>query len=300
MPSGNLVAVFNNWKVWRNGNPGFSFSLGGTYTLKNCAAWGNNSSNFSLTASQSEIVLDGCSSNGDTSFATTSGLLLQGTGSRVRLYSCQFSQVAGIKTAHTNDFILSSSWGPCILFADNCKFNGVTLLNVNGVGVTAWWWEGGSSMAIPLLAIQNFNQVGTDHRQYWNMGINTLAVTRSSASITHGVDPLSQQLSPVTTSLKLISSSFYVPVDSGNTSTFSVWALKDSSYNGAAPRLILRRQDSMGVTSDTVCATLSAGVNTWQQLSYTTPTAPENGVFEFYVDCDGTAGNAYVCDAATT
>jgi hypothetical protein len=50
----------------------------------------------------------------------------------------------------------------------------------------------------------------------------------------------------------------------------------------------------MGITTDTVLATFSASVNTWQALSGTSAAAPQDGIFEFIVDCDGTAGSAFV------
>jgi hypothetical protein len=47
---------------------------------------------------------------------------------------------------------------------------------------------------------------------------------------------------------------------------------------------------------DQVLDTMSAGADTWEQLTGTTPVASETGVFEVFVDCDGTAGSVYVDD----
>ena len=63
-----------------------------------------------------------------------------------------------------------------------------------------------------------------------------------------------------------------------------------AAYNGNQPRLIVRRNDAIGITSDTVLATYSAGTGSWNQLSGTTAAFSDDGVAEVIVDCDGTAG----------
>lgn len=93
-----------------------------------------------------------------------------------------------------------------------------------------------------------------------------------------------------------------VPVGSGLTKTVAVYVRTSVSgdgtaYAGAPPRLIMRRNAALGITTDTVCATAtSASSGAWEQLSYTTPTATDDGVWEFYVDCVGTAGWVNVDD----
>jgi hypothetical protein len=61
---------------------------------------------------------------------------------------------------------------------------------------------------------------------------------------------------------------------------------KNASYSGNAPRLVLRRQDSMGVTADTVLATFAGSSGTWVNMVGNSPAAPQDGIFEFYIDCD--------------
>lgn len=43
-------------------------------------------------------------------------------------------------------------------------------------------------------------------------------------------------------------------------------------------------------------ATVTASTGTWEELSGTTPTPTDDGVFVVYVDCDGTAGWVNVDD----
>ena len=70
-----------------------------------------------------------------------------------------------------------------------------------------------------------------------------------------------------------------------------------AAYNGNQPRLMLRRNAAVGITSDTVLATSSAaGDGAFEVLSGTTVAASDNGVMEVYLDCDGTAGWVNVDD----
>jgi hypothetical protein len=76
--------------------------------------------------------------------------------------------------------------------------------------------------------------------------------------------------------------------------TVTVKVQKDGSYSGAQPRLILKKNEALGVTSDSVLDTMSIGSGSFETLTGTTPTAADDGVFELIVDCDGTAGNVYI------
>lgn len=92
-----------------------------------------------------------------------------------------------------------------------------------------------------------------------------------------------------------------VAVKSGNTAAISCW-LRPSintdsappwggsavTYNGDAPRMIVRQNPYMGVQADTVLATSSLTAGTWGQVSGTTPTAPADGEFEIVFDADQT------------
>lgn len=111
----------------------------------------------------------------------------------------------------------------------------------------------------------------------------------------------SQKLTPLSASLKLESGfgirgrGFLVPVLSGASVTVSVKVQKDGSYAGAAPRLVLKANPAIGINADEVIDSLSVGSGSWETLTGTTvATASADGVMEFVVDCDGTAGNIFV------
>jgi hypothetical protein len=106
----------------------------------------------------------------------------------------------------------------------------------------------------------------------------------------------SQRLTPNSATNKLESGSKKAALNSAATAIFSVWVRKSSvaaggaDYNGNQPRLILKRNDAAGITADTVLATMTAGLDTWQQLTGTTPVVTDDAVLEVVVDCDGVAG----------
>jgi hypothetical protein len=96
---------------------------------------------------------------------------------------------------------------------------------------------------------------------------------------------------------------FLVGVLSGAAIQVSVYVRKNAAYNGNAPRLIQKSNSPVGVLADVVLDTLSVGADTWEILTGTTAAATADGVVEFVVDCDGTAGavfvNQWTSDSAT-
>jgi hypothetical protein len=52
----------------------------------------------------------------------------------------------------------------------------------------------------------------------------------------------------------------------------------------------------MGIASDQVLYTMTAGLNSWEELSGVTPAIDADGVLEVYVDVDGDVGFANVDD----
>jgi hypothetical protein len=80
-----------------------------------------------------------------------------------------------------------------------------------------------------------------------------------------------------------------IAVASGQTVQVCVWVKADSTYNGLAPTLVERLNPAMGVNADTVKATYSGGTS-WQQICGTTNVAPADGIFEFVVNAQASAG----------
>ena len=99
----------------------------------------------------------------------------------------------------------------------------------------------------------------------------------------------SEKLEPMSSSIKLRSSSRQIPMNSGDTFTVSVFIKKSSNYTGSAPRLMLKYNPQMGF-EETVLYTSTNPSNGWELMSGTIPSSMVNGVAEVYVDCSGSIG----------
>jgi hypothetical protein len=114
-----------------------------------------------------------------------------------------------------------------------------------------------------------------------------------------GVQLPSERLTPYSINRKLKSGSKFVALDGNDYTTVSVLVRKsvgtggETAYNGNNPRLILKRNPSMGINSDITLNELS-NLNdvsgAFVSLSAETPVVNNTGLLEFYVDCDGSQG----------
>jgi len=87
---------------------------------------------------------------------------------------------------------------------------------------------------------------------------------------------------------------FLVGVESGSTCTVSVYVRKSAAYTGNQPRLLVKGNSAVGINADALLATLTVGADTWEILTGTTAAVTDDGVLEFVVDCDGSAGSVFV------
>jgi hypothetical protein len=271
---------------WRNNGPGIDISTTPRRTqlvLDTVTAFGNSSFSVGLSG---DVTLIGLTSNGDTSFSTGTGINFA-TGIYT-IINADLSTVSGIKTAHTQDVNFEGARTGVVATFQNSKFGASTEVSTQS-----------NITDNSYIASMNHDQVSGAHRTYKRTG----TITRDT-TIYNTAAP-SERLTPNNASAKLASGSRLVGVDSGGTKTISVYVRKSvigdgAAYNGAEPRLMMKRQDIMGYTSDTVLDTMTSAAGSWEQLSATTAAASQDGAFEVYVDCDGTAGWVNVDDWAVS
>jgi hypothetical protein len=155
-----------------------------------------------------------------------------------------------------------------------------------------------------MVASQKHDQIAGNHKTWKGAG------TISTDSTIYASTAPSARLTPISATVKLISDGFrggfFVPVNNGQTVTFAI-ALRKSvvgdgaAYNGNQPRLLVKSNVAIGINADTVLATAdSASDGAWITYNGTTVAATDNGVMEFVVDCDGTAGWVNIDDIAIT
>ena len=288
-----------NWKIWSApvGQAGLLFSANSgvfeDFTIEGLNAFGCGGSNVSFSGQVYGTIkfLDCVMSNSSVGqySSTERAIGFAGKcGLTLTFETCTFSVVTGVHTAHATDIAFLTTNTDVVGVLRNCILSGTT--PIGGLS--------GGSFSTPrsYLKAQKWGQVAGDHRSFFTQGHAT-----RDTNIFNTASP-SLRLVPVSASLKLDGSVRRVQCDSGVAPVVSVYVRKSVStdasyqsitpanYNGNQPRLMVKRAIALGLTVDTVVDTMIAAVGTWEQLSGTLPTPTDDGAFEVYVDCDGTAG----------
>ncbi len=275
LASTSATGTISNLTVWRQNGTGINLnSAAADLVFDGMVLFGNSSPNITLTSGRYTIL--NLVSNGDSTFSTANGMSVS-SNYDLTLISPDFSTASGIKTAHTNDISVSA---PAI--------GDLTIIN-GKLGAATEVATQTNMTSNAIITSQKHDQTAENHK-YWKMG----GTGQTDSTIKRGTKP-SERLTPNSTANKMKSGTRRVPVSSGQAVTISSDVRKSTSgdgaaYTGAQPRLILKRNDAVGVTSDTVIDTMTASTGSWETLTGTTGTVTDDGVLEFYVDCDGTAG----------
>lgn len=263
---------------YKNGNADLSVQgIRDTLTIDGSMfAWGVSRNVYFDAVNYAQVIFTNCSLKRGLSSFTPFGVTMAATTSVYAIFrncTVEASQIFDINA--TANFFQ-------ILF-ENCSFPNAS---TDGGAFGA-----GNVLTGSYLAYSRYNGVVGSEKFYRPEG------ARASDTVIFDAGARSTRLTPNSVSVKLPTHTIFVPVASGQTPTVSVRVRKSAStdagganYNGNQPRLMLRARYAMGVTTDTVLATYAAGTGSWNTLSATLPAAPRDGVYELYVDCDGTAG----------
>lgn len=274
--------TFTSLTLWRTNSSGIQ-GVGSIWlhnlTINSLTAFGCSTSNMLLTFSMTGALIDNVSLDSDASFATTSNIQLQGTNLAQQLL---FRNGALSPTvAATNDINVAYTDNTSLGLID---FDDVTFGGTNDVITYDRLTPKSLITAASAHASTNV------HRSWTRYGKSY------SDAATYNTAAPSEQITPNSASFKKESGSILVNVASGQTVTINAYAYKTAAYNGNQPRLIVKRNEAIGITADTVLDTMTVAVSNWEQLTGTTAAASADGVMEFVVDCDGTAGALNVDD----
>lgn len=291
MSAQGMTGTVTSLTSWRNAGSGITFSSPvADFALVSPVLFGNTTDNIQIASSCSFSMTGTPVLSGDTTFATTNGIRIISANGIINLLmdNADFSTVAGIKTAHTNDINLAAV---CDLRAilRNCKLGAATEVLASG-----------SLTATGYISSEKHDQTAGLHKTWTKYGALTGGLIIDSV-IYHNATP-SQKCIPNTSTAKLESAvpekGVKVAVANGATVTPSVYARKSVvgdaggvAYVGNQPRLILRANPAIGIAADVVIATMTVANNsgTWEQLTGATAAATDDGAMEFVVDCDGTS-----------
>lgn len=282
-----------NVNLWRNGGVGGSAGLVlgamvACLIIETGSFFGNATQNvlYGSSSGTRKLVLRTVTLSGDSTFATTEGVDLASVAiapAYLECDNCSFGFASGIKVAHTIDIQLG---GNSFRYAEIVLRN--TLLASASEFANTSVLRGSS-----FIKYQRVDQATNTHKTvYPRLG------TISYETVVFRTASPSQSLAPAGRGAgeKLKSGPKRYKVASGATVAVSVYVRKSAAYTGSAPRLMQRTNPAIGVLVDTVIATFSAAADVWQQLSGVSAIASENGVAEFFVDCDGALGTVYVDD----
>lgn len=283
-------------RCWHNSTAGIwlasgypsSLTLQGDYVVGNGLGGFNGNIYFAVTPFVGLTLRDFVLA-GTTTHATARGIKFNQSNSvyRIRCENMTFGVAAGALVAHTvGDIDPNGSPMNLDLTLVSCVLASTTPI-ANSTNPT------GDS----VIRYQRAEQVAGAHRTHWlNKGI----VSRENG--VYKTAAPSEKLAPAgaLATFKLTSGPKRAAILSGNTVGISVWIRKDSSYAGNAARLVQKANAAIGVSTDVVLATHSGAADTWQQLTATSAAATDDGVAEFEIDCDGSAGAVYVDDWQAT
>ncbi len=285
--------------IWRN-NGGISItvtlnggsSANGNNVISNSTIFGNNGFNLQFNSATAVVglVLLNCTLAGDTTFSTTNGVSVTGNNFLIgiTLVNTTLGVSSRIFNAHTSadlSFGVGLTWQ---VTGDNSK-----LASSTPVLYSPGQWSVASYVRMQSVA------AGLHESWYPN---GAISYDTTSYGFSSG---FSERLTPNSASAKLQSASKFIPVASGGAPTVTVKVRESvvgdgAAYNGNAPRLIVKRNYSLGITADTVLATFGGSAGAVTTLSATLPTASADGLYEVVVDCDGTAGWVNATDWSTS
>lgn len=275
--------TISNLTVWRT-VIGLSMSgspINNNVTLNTLTAFGNTTAGVQVSGPIIGLTVNNGTFNAGVTTTQPIGINVPAAGgiSECYLNSCSF----GATTTHaTGDLVFAAGSMIGSVYMNNCTLASSTEIsnsqNSNGyfVGMT------------------NYDGTANTHKSLRRAG-----TIQNDASVYNTAAP-SEKLTPSSASLKLESGTKAMDVNASTTYTISVSVRKDAAYNGNQPRLRQRANIGGGIASDVTIDTMSVAVGNWEVLTGTTTALNYNGVAEFYVDCDGTAGYINVDDWSPT
>jgi hypothetical protein len=291
--SNNIAGTISSCVIARNNGTASSGATQGASATAfiSCLFFGNNNAALTLNAG-GEYDFRSCEFYSESSYAQAAGLVpaIASLGISFRASDCEFG-VGG--THSTGDISISSAGGLQRSTFYSCIFASTTEVATQT-----------NLSASSVLASVNHDNVAGAMKAWKRYGTIT-----SDTSIYRTASP-SLRLTPNNASFKLNSinesAGIKAAVANAGTVTISAYVRKSvvgdgAAYTGNQPRLMLRRNPQLGITDDTVIATATNAANgAFELLTGTTSAASAAGVFEFFLDCDGTAGWVNLSDVTMT
>lgn len=276
-------------------------------TISDTTLWRNNGGGLAVQSITGRIHFDGLVLFGNNNYNIDVGNATQ-TATPITLIQLRFTDVVSNSgtTLTCPVGIMLSSHIDCLVI-DNSTFGATTShatgdISIRTTGTVVRAKLRNTSLASSteianlsnlaessVLGSERHDQTAGNHKSFMFAGAVSI-----DSSIFDSVP--SVRLAPNTISTKLETPRFKTPVANGTSVTISAKVRESVSgdgadYNGNRIRLILAANPALGIDTDTVLDTATvASEGAFETLSAASPTVTDDGVLEFYFDCDGTAG----------
>lgn len=281
----NPMATISTFNCWRNTTNGLNISNVFSLIIDTVTAFGNATANVTVGATECDnIYLKNMTLNAGTTLTCPIGVNLTSDCHEIYIDNSSL----GVTTTHaTGDINVSA-----LNLFQRIVIRNSQLSSATPVSNTSNLTEGS------FISLAKFQTTAGNHKTFKKYGTivpDTVIFNKGTPSV---------RLTPNNTAAtnKLQGGYKKVAVPNGQTMVINVFVRKSvagdgSAYNGNQPRLMLRADPAAGITSDTVIATATNAANgAFQLLTGTTAAITDDAVFQFYVDCDGTAGWVNVDD----
>jgi hypothetical protein len=246
-------------------------------------AFGNYSANLYVTGA--EITFTGFDGKSDLGHIANYGLLLAAVVAKLKFVDSDFGTASGIKAAHGTADLASPANVAMYIDLENTKLGSGEGKEVVGL-----------STPESFVRSSDHSQVSGAFKSWFQRGIIERDETYYNTAAP------SQRVTPNTHDYKMKSAIKRFSIESGSTATVKANVRKSSvaaggaDYDGNQPRLMCKAAPLMGIATDQVLDTMTAGLNSWEELSGVTPAIDADGILEVYVDVDGDVGFANVDD----
>jgi hypothetical protein len=281
--------TISNLTAWRNTNQGF-YHLGSApqpLYISGLTLVGNTNNNIQLLGS-GQIYIKNLTSNSQTTY-TTAYSIVMGASDKVYIVDSSLGGTA----AETIGAILAGSNGA--VYPVNLSFYNTTFGAYSSIVVSQTQLPGRSTSF--GLSSMKHNGVANSTFNWQQFG------TVTTDSTIYNSSAYSMRMTPASTVFKTVSHPFRMAISANDTVTLSVNVRKSvvgdgTAYNGNQPRILLAPTPLLGYGLNTVLTTATGASGSWETITTTfTPTA--SGVYEFFLDCDGSTGWVNVDDWLT-
>lgn len=245
------TGIISNTVSWRNNSRGM-YTYESLFTLNDFTAFGNNGGNLEM----SQTLLKGKEwiLNGDTTYSTTYGLLLNGKCIfPIPIIDCNFGTASGIKTTHsTADVYISGTSTFTQMVLNNSILASATPIR--------YFYN---TLLGSYIQCEDLGQVTYADKAWYRNGI----VVRDGTTYKYG--SYATRFDYQYNNAEWLDYDIYIPVKNGEQIVASAWLRKNASYTDAnRPKLTISGQ---GITKDS--DQMSDVTDTWERVTVTgTPT----------------------------